>query len=526
MRKIYLLIISYTFLLVLGSCSDSDYSDKYADPSTTSTVSCEKLMTGVFVAANTYIMPSYDRYFSFETQQIGRFAQTMGFINEKGMYLGLGDSYNNDRWTNFYNLLAQYRLLENTYRELDDNEKDNYTVTLLLSQIIVYEQLQEIVDIWGDAPYTEAGYLAITSDLSTSYPSYDTAESLYGMMLDSLGSINTQLANFETTSFISSYLSSQDYINGGDLTLWQKLCNSLRLRIAIRASTTGDLTSKARSVLSEMLADPTTYPVVDSNDETIKIDQDEDGFNYYDEFQSGLEDWDGECNRASGMMVSNMDGDPRLAVIYDPNAEGNYVGIDTHDDESTQQTNFDRSADDGGNYYAAIDTSTFSRNASYPGIIMTAAEVSFIKAEAYQKGYASGDAEKAFETGVKQSIDYYYYLNSVGDYRDPVTDPSATEIEAFAEEKWSAYDSKEEAIATQKWLHFGIIQMVQAWSEVRRTGYPKLYFQTDNATSYCSEVPDRLTYPTDEVDYNTTKYNEATNSGETDTYYNKLFWAQ
>lgn len=522
MKHIFSIFLSSVMLIIIfGACSDSDYSDIYADPSLTSTVSCEKLMTGVFQAGYNYTMPSYARYFTLETYGIGRFGQIMGFINEKGMYLGMGSTYFNNRWQNFYNVLSQFRLLEDTYDNLEEGEKESYEPTLWLAQIFVYEQLQEIIDFWGDAPYTEAGYLSITSDIATSYPSYESAEDLYQMMMDDLAEINTNLANLETTSFISSYMTDQDYINEGDLSLWRKYCNSLRLRIAMRAADYGDLTSTAQAVLKTMLADPTTYPLVDSNDETIQIEADDDGFDIYSGLKSGFESWSGICNRASAEMVSQLEDDPRLEIIYDPNSDGDYVGIDTHDDESTQTNYYE-----DGDYYSAVDTSTFSRNSNFPGILMTAAEVSFIKAEAYQKGYASGDAEEAFETAVAQSIDYYYDLNSGGDYRTPITAPSSSEIETFAAEKWTAYGSKEEAIAVQKWLHFGLIDMGQAWAEVRKTGYPELYFATDDATSYCSEVPDRLVYPTDEVDYNTDKYNEATNSGETDTYYNKIFWAK
>lgn len=509
-------------LLVLGACSESDYSDKYANPAKTSTVSCEKLMTGVFWAAREYTMPSYMRYFTFETQQIGRFSQTMGFINGKGMYLGMGEGYNNTRWMNFYNALTQFRLLENTYNNLSEVEKPSYEVTIFLSKIFLYEQLQEVVDLWGDIPYSEAGYLAITSDVAASRPSYDDATTLYQMMLDDLKEINTELASLTTNSLMTSYLTAQDYINKGNLTLWRKYCNSLRLRIAMRA-TSGDLATEAKAAIAEMLADPTTYPVVDSNDETIKIAADTDGFKVLDWIRDGFESWAGVCNRASDEMVSALTGDPRLTVVYDPNKEGNYYGINTADEESVQQANFDRAP---GNYYAAVDTATFSRNASFPGILMTAAEVSFIKAEAYQKGYASGSAQTAFETGVKQSVDFYYYLNALGTYRADVTAPTSAVTTAFATARWSAYSSKEEAIATQKWLHLGLIQMVQAWAEVRRTGLPALSFQTDDATSYCPTVPDRLRYPTDERDNNTANYNEATSSGTNDTYYVKLFWAK
>ena len=46
----------------------------------------------------------------------------------------------------------------------------------------------------------------------------------------------------------------------------------------------------------------------------------------------------------------------------------------------------------------------------------------------------------------------------MGDYRTPIVQPTDAEITAFAEEKWASATSKEEVIATQKWLNFGLIQ--------------------------------------------------------------------
>ncbi|MFV0555421.1 MAG: SusD/RagB family nutrient-binding outer membrane lipoprotein [Mangrovibacterium sp.] len=519
MKHLYSILLSTILLVAVSGCTDEDFDSQYADPSKTSTVSCEKLMTGIFKTAFNYTMPSTDRYFSFETQQIGRYAQTIGFINGKGMYLGMGDNYNNDRWKNFYNVLTQFRLLEKTYNSLSEAEKANYEVTIWLSKIFVYEQLQQIIDLWGDVPFSEAGYLASTSDVASSYASYDSASELYKMMLDDLKAINTSLASYSPSSFTSTYLTAQDYINNGDLAMWRKYANSLRLRIAMRA-TNGTISTEAKAAIKEMLENASTYPMVDSNAESIQIEADEDGFKIEDKIMNGFESWGGQCNRASSMMISVLTGDPRLEILYDPNSDGDYFGIDPEDSESVQDANFT------ARYYAAVDTATLSRNPDFPGILMTAAEVSFTKAEAYQKAYASGDAEAAFKLGVTQSIEYYYGMNATGTYRTPLDAPTSTEVADFAAAKWSAYDSEEEAIATQKWLHFSLIQMVQAWAEVRRTGYPVLYFQTDNMTSDCSEVPVRLRYPADERDNNTAKYNEATNNGATNTYYVKLFWAK
>lgn len=521
MKQILLIILACAAMISFNACSDSDYTDRYPDPSKTSNVSCEKLMTGIFQAGNTYTLSSYYRYFTFETQQIGKFAQTMGFTNEKGMYLGMGESYNNDRWKNFYNVLTQYRLLEYTYNNLPEDEKSDYEVFVLLSTIYLYDHLQQIVDLWGNVPFSEAGYLAITGDVANSYPSYETAESIYETMLDELQNINTKLASMTNLSTLTStYLTTQDYINGGDLSLWRKYANSLRLRMALRVSENGSLTSKGKSVINEILSDPSTYPVIENNNENTIIQTAGYGidFKVLDEIREGFESWAGQCNRASATMVTNLTGDPRLDIIYDKNGSGQYIGMNTTETEAEQTINFNK-----GDYYSAVDTATFSRNEEMPGVIMTAAEVDFIKAEAFQKGYASGDAKAAFEAGVKHSIELYYEINATATYRTPTTAPSNTEIAAFAASKWDAYPSKEIAIGTQKWLHFSLLQMVQAWSDIRRTDIPALFFQVDNATADCPNVPDRLRYPTDEKNSNPIKYAEVQAN---DTYYNKLFWAK
>ncbi|MDR2859401.1 MAG: SusD/RagB family nutrient-binding outer membrane lipoprotein [Mediterranea sp.] len=524
MKQIFSIILISVVLFTFSGCSDSEYTDKYLDPSKTSVVSCEKLMTGIFKTAYDYTMPSYLRYFTFDIPEPGRYAQIIGFVNSTNRYQGMGESYNNDRWKNFYNTLTQFRLLEYTYDNLSDTDKSNYEVFVLLSKVFLYEQLQQIIDLWGDVPFSEAGYLAITGDVRSSYPGYDNVETLYKMMLDDLKDINSILSGMNNlSSLTTAYLSAQDYINGGDLLKWRKYANSLRLRMAMRLSSNGSLASDAKSILNEMLGNSTTYPVVDSNDETIKIKADTDGFKVLEGIREGFESWSGQCNRASKTMIDALTDDPRLDIIYDKNAEGLYVGIDTEDSETVQKNLFERPTSEGGNYYSAVDTATFSRNELFPGILMTAAEVSFIKAEAYQKGYASGDAQAAFEKGVRESVTFYYQLNSTATYRTPTSAPSNNDITDFATSRWSAYSSKEVAIGTQKWLHFSLIQMLEAWDEVRRTGIPALSFQTDNGSVGCPNVPDRLRYPLDERNNNAENYNGVQSK---DNYYTKLFWAK
>jgi hypothetical protein len=114
-------------------------------------------------------------------------------------------------------------------------------------------------------------------------------------------------------------------------------------------------------------------------------------------------------------------------------------------------------------------------------------------------------------------------LNSTATYRSPTSAPSAADITAFATQKWDAYASKEEAIGVQKWLHCSLIDVIESWNHIRRTGIPELYFPTDDGSPAYPEVFQRLRYPSDE---RTNNFGNYAPYQEEDTYYRKLFWAK
>ena len=85
-------------------------------------------------------------------------------------------------------------------------------------------------------------------------------------------------------------------------------------------------------------------------------------------------------------------------------------------------------------------------------------------------------AEEEFKTAVSQSVTLYYYYDSIGSGENcrRYDAPASEEIADFADAKWNsaAYADKLDAIITQKWLHFGFLTSREAWSDIRRTGYP------------------------------------------------------
>lgn len=507
-------------------CSEEDYFSKYNNPAQTSTPSIEKLMTGVFLAARDYTFNSYWRSYTWENGIMGVYAQTIGFLNVPGSMYSANDSYANNRWENFYDALTQFRVMQNEYEKLNDTQKANYKMFLYLTEIFIYDHLSQMVDTFGDVPFSQAGYLPITSDVQGSYPSYDKQADLYKMMLDRLGLIYTELA--ADAGNVSSVLTSQDFINKGDYQLWLRYCNSLRLRLAVRVSSQGSLAAEGQQVVAQILNN--NYPLVSNLAQTIQVLPDNDGFNYGDQFRDGFKDH----SRASQEMLNLLhtettlgEDDPRLPIMYSMNAQGQYRGLSTDESYANQQTNINLS--EAQRVYSRIDSTTVIFNRNFKSPIVTAAEVDFLKAEAYQKGWATGNAEEAFIDGMLHSTQFYFDLNDVSPSNDGtrMEIPNDAVITAYAEQVWDAATNKELAIISQKWLNFGYIQPFQAWNEIRRTGYPEFFYPEDNTAQILKTLPNRVRYPASERNNNTENYNAQVESmGGTDDAYIKLFWAQ
>jgi hypothetical protein len=151
-----------------------------------------------------------------------------------------------------------------------------------------------------------------------------------------------------------------------------------------------------------------------------------------------------------------------------------------------------------------------------------------LKAEAYLKAGDDGAAQAAYETSVVQSTDFYLYVNGLSADRTSGTPDTVSmdQYDAFFSSDlagWSSATSQAEKldlIATQKWVHFNIIQPYQNWAEVRRLDAPSLDFWVDNS-SILTAPPARFNIPGGEITFNADNYSAV--QGE-DALGNKLFW--
>ncbi|MFC5625053.1 SusD/RagB family nutrient-binding outer membrane lipoprotein [Algoriphagus winogradskyi] len=522
-------LIIYIVLIGLSvSCTTSDFEENYTDPSKLSETTVGKQFTGMMMSNRLYVLPGYRDYFVIRRITANRYTQAAGWVNEENQYVP-GSAAVGERWDVYYGFMQQYREIQKVYDGLSDQAKVDNRVFMIAAATYFYDRTQQIVDLYGDIPWSEAGMLSINGGAyQESYPAYDSAESIYTTMLDDLADFADEMGSLEINAATAVDFKTQDLVNRGDINKWLRYINSLRLRMLTRVSGTSEFGSRAKSEIASILSNPGAYPIVDTNDSNIL-------FQIYslgtlmgaNQFQSGLEDWDGNIagKRILDHMVDNKD--PRLTYVFEKNPNPNtvvedYLGLDPLMNPTAQNELVLTQT------LSIYNRSTLSRNQFFPGVIMTAAEVHLLAAEYYLKEGQDAMAKSHYEESVKQSIGFYQNMRSISNNAEspnPVvpTTESIAEYLAMDEISWDAasgMDEKLTLIAEQKWLHFNVVQSNESWTEIRRLGKIDFDFWVDNSNQQ-NLPPSRWMYPGSEQSYNMENYSVVQPE---DKLTNTIFW--
>jgi len=309
---------------------------------------------------------------------------------------------------------------------------------------------QNLTDWYGDIPYSEA--LSIDdSENPVIYPKYDSQQSIYSDIILQLKAANSMI---DTTENIGT----ADVIFDGDMTLWKKFANSLLLRVYMRMSLVD--ASTAKNGIEEIMANPSTYPIIDSNESAafkywIPADATYRSPYYMDPTLAAQQQ-----NVTSAFMVdflktrNDLD---RLAVYAEPAASsGEYVGLPLGTlGQSTQDLSI-------------MGVAEF-RSADSPTRIMRYSEVLFILAEAALNNWNVGmTAQEAYEAAITASFEEYNL--PIGTYlSEPLVD-------------FNGGINQRELIGEQKWCAL-YPDATQGWAEVRRTGFPVYVATTEPVES-------------------------------------------
>jgi hypothetical protein len=349
---------------------------------------------------------------------------------------------------------------------------------------------QRMTDMYGDIPYSEA--------FTGTMPKFDRQEDIYRHFLDEVVAAKDLMA---TPGNFPSY-EEADLIYQGDLAKWEKFANSLLLRLALRVS-------KVDPALSQQFADATQGgPFMESNDDSNAMRWDANVSNIYFRNPILVTEVFGNT-RMSHTMVQQLKNteDPRLSQYVKPAVtDGEYRGLvngrDALDEVSKDDAFFDQYSRLGEVF---VRDDGFTYNLHYP-------ESCFLRAEAALRGLLAGDAESLYYEGIRAALNLYA----------PV-DPAA--VEAYLARPEVAYDESKalELIHTQKWISL-CMNGIEAWIEIRRTGFPKLNPIEFQGSVNNGQYPRRLLYSDTERTLNSANLNEAVSRLGGDLQTSRMWW--
>jgi hypothetical protein len=307
---------------------------------------------------------------------------------------------------------------------------------------------------------------------------YDKESDLYNLFFKQLDTIQSVFKANPTYAGFKNF----DASYGGDVTKWLKLTNSIRLRLAIRLSKVAPDIAKTQG--EKALADASG--LISTNGDNFNISL------YGNILPLARICWQWDDTRMGDGMESILVGlkDGRLPVYFQPASDNTlYADHPAYPYKGIRNGAFLNSKSD----HMPCSKINTSFNTTATRRYMTAAEVSFLKAEASLRGWAgAGDAKTNYENGVRLSyadwgatgVDAYLAdaTSKPINFNDPIDARNSFTSRSTVTVAWNEADSKElklEKIITQKWID-GFTNALEAWVDFRRTGYPKLPYNAKN----------------------------------------------
>ena len=382
------------------------------------------------------------------------------------------------------------------------------------AQVMRSLMFAHMTDVWGDIPYSQA----LQGDASTAIilPAYDPQKDIYAGLFNDLEEAATAMASGGTPT-----LGDADPIYGGDGSKWRRFANSLRARYAMRLANVDVPT--ARAELNAAISDP--GGLIRSNADNAEIHWPGDGV-YDNPWSANNKSRDD--HRLSKTLVDQMVpfADPRLGVYAQPTQcfvnpvagcpanPPQYAGL-VNGLEANEAATFAKITSRPGEVFYStpdfcVDCASLN-GATFPNFIMTYAEVSFILAEAAQRGWISGNAAALYEQGIRASMEQW-----------GVTDQAA--VNAYLAQPAIAYQGGTPGlrqIALQKWIAL-YTDGVEAWSEWRRTCVPGTV--KPGPAAIINTVPRRYQYSVREHSVNSANVNAAIARQGPDEFTTRMYW--
>lgn len=354
---------------------------------------------------------------------------------------------------------------------------DSQKNELAVAEVMEIYAWYYLVTTFGNIPYSEA------LNIDKPFPKYDDAKTVY---YDLLTRLDAAIANMNTSA---AGFGSADLIYGGDMVLWKKFANSLKLKMGILIA--DDDNAKAKSVVESAVASGVFTSNADNAELFYQSAPPNTNPIWVDLVQSGRDDFVAASTLIDSLLAKN---DPRIDNFFTMDQSGTgYSGAPPGEQSAYAQYS---------HVHPDITAPTF------PGLLLDYAEVEFYLAEAAQRGYTvGGTAITHYNNAVTASILYW--------------GGTALEAATYLALPQNAYDpvNWRKSIGVQQWIAF-FNRGWDAWIAWRKFDYPQLL----PANGALSDIPVRYPYPVNEQNVNTANYNQAAIAIGGDDVTTKLWW--
>lgn len=467
MKKYFVLLTS---ALLFSCASDDKYEDLNRDPNNPTQVSADALFTSATKSlfdqmestnVNTNVFRLYSQYWTETT-----------YIDESNYDLVTRNIPAN-HWTEMYT---------NVLYDLKDSKSlaDSNNKKAMIEVLEVYTW-QQLVDTFGDIPYTAA-----LQGSAEPTPAYDNDADIYN---DLLTRINSAISMFDASG--DAGFTSADVIYGGNISKWQKLANSVKLKLAMRIA---DVNS---TVAQQAAQEAVAAGILSSNADNAIISYESSTPNtnplWVDLVQSGRSDF-----VISNTLVDYMNNlsDPRREFYFDDNlGSGVYVGGPYGDNNA---------------FTSYTHIGEMLHDPTFRGVLLDYSEMQFLLAEAVERGYTvGGTAEEHYNAGITASMeDWGVDSSSISSY---LANPSV----AYS----TASGTWREKIGFQFWLAM-YNRGFEGWCIYRKYDAPVMNVAAESGLP----VPTRYTYPLREQTLNGANYTAASSAIGGDELDTPIFW--
>lgn len=557
--KNILLASTAVIMLAFGSCTKG-FEDMNKNPMSPTGTDIGPLFNGVVSS----LCWTWDEQFYLNNEIFYPESELGALISESWGNYSIGvDAV----WNNYYLALANIHDIDRRLDEICTSTGDNEIDDKVRAQLIVLEAYKtfKVTDMFGDIPYSEAGYIWYDTE-GNRKPKYDSQEYIYKTLLEELvwarnvlnsGSGQTELGN----QYYS--LGAYDVMYHNDYFKWAKIANSLILRHGMRMYQKDPVF--AEPILQEAYNEPVIDDYMYNGNGAfalwpLNVGQFSDqgwSFREHKNLRMG-ETVFAQMSKETD-SIDNEIFDPRVFVFFDTNnktaeyPEGAWRAFPQIRDADTPTeggTPYSSARDKNYGFkgpaclYSPFNFYLIRDHVFVPQIMISPAEVCFIKAELVVRGIVPGGLGMAVEELIRNGIKNSYYMW----LQLPIYGTDATykyiypEFQAILEngDIWSLSDSYAsqimnemmylnydfmydeaaylEFIYQQRWLDL-FRQPNEAWTLARRT------FMTPTTIDHQKLVTYRLPYPQSEVTYNYDNYNEQVKKmSHGDTRETKVWW--